>query len=117
MAAIRIRIPLIEFYDVKPNNAKFNKNDDRFFSFFLDPKFTHCYPDYEKEMNSHTGDDLGLIEIQQIDDKKILKLLSENCTFLPLTYEDINGEQLNFQGFDTHLGNQNINMYLTFIFF
>ena len=111
MTAFQIRVPLLETYDFKENKARFGEKDERYFQFFVDPKFTHYYPDYEKEMNPNTGDDLGIIEIQtQLKDDYMFQLFDTNCVFLYLQilWDNISNTaaEVNFSGLDNHVSNK-----------
>ena len=78
MSAVRIRVPLLQFYDFQPNKAKFGEQDKRFFEFFISgPDKLHYYPDYAHELNPNTGDDLGVIELP-LEDENIMKIVNAN---------------------------------------
>ena len=60
-----MRVPLVDMWESKPNEAKYNRKDERFFHFIVKPEDLHFYPDYEKEQSPNTGDDLGLILLKK----------------------------------------------------
>ena len=48
-------------------------------NFIIQKENMYIYPDYLKEGNPHTGDDLGLIKI--INYEKLLNILEKHCIF------------------------------------
>ena len=81
---VRIRVPKLDLWDKRPNRARHNQKDERFYNFIVKSDQLHIYPNYKDAGNPNTGDDLGLI---QLTDKEVIKKLNLNCKFWDLPYD------------------------------
>ena len=75
---VRIRIPKLDSYETMSNEAKLGKIDKRFLYTIARKHEFHVSPDYFTEASPNTGDDLGLIEL---NNEKIVQEASNNCKF------------------------------------
>ena len=91
---IRVRVPLPKKWEIEENKAKLGQKDNRFYNFYVVPKYLHIFPDYLDVGNPNTGDDLGLIQFpNEKGFEGIIPKLKEMCYFWELRSDDVFGSR------------------------